>query len=570
MTMENTHDLGTSNNYPEHKTTLNGTNRPPDNWKKGSRLLSGLIGSNVLLFGCTLMTCVFTKELEFWDRDLLIFLSIMMLICIIWMVFQMFFSYRYKDAVLYKDCQAGPIWMRGFIVLFGIGTIVMITFRIVNSVSLFHCENIMRLIQPIIHAIFIIVQTYFLWVSSKHCVQIYTNATRCGLMILLMMNLIIWVIAVTEEARHHMTEMERFLDLNNTKNTSREPEEQIEVFTSCQCNSVCRILPTAFVYLYPFYIEFNLLAAAMIYIIWKNVGRQIDDNASHHHGLGPGVREHIPLCGLISGVSILIIGLLMFILYEMGRENILGHFLSLTTFYYFHVISLFLMSLASLMGSIIFRLDKRSMDNEKNPSRTLDMTLLLGTTLAQYAISYYSIIAMISSTPLQLPHSLTLTYSLLMIIQHSLQNVFIIEGLHRLPPNNQLVSHGSSDCLTLQSPQEGKKHVAISEMQVSCVHDHEDPPQTRRMSRRATLTLNIRTHLKKRKTLKDIYLFLFLCNIIFWIMPAFGARIRFDNGLEVQFYGFYLWSVITNVCLPFGIFYRMHSAAGLLELYSMS
>lgn len=54
----------------------------------------------------------------------------------------------------------------------------------------------------------------------------------------------------------------------------------------------------------------------------------------------------------------------------------------------------------------------------------------------------------------------------------------------------------------------------------------------------------------------------------FWIMPAFGARIRFDNGLEVDFYGFSMWAIITNICLPFGIFYRMHAAASLLELYS--
>ncbi|CAI9586767.1 unnamed protein product [Staurois parvus] len=306
----------------------------------------------------------------------------------------------------------------------------------------------------------------------------------------------------------------------------------------------------------------------MIYIMWKNVGRQIDENASFHHGLGPGVRQHIPLLGLFSGLGVLITGIVMFILYEVGRENPQKNWLSLTAFYYFHVISLFLMCLANLVGIVIFRLDKRNMDNQKNPSRTLDMALLLLATLGQYGISYYSIIAMTSTTPFILLCGLTLTYSLLMIIQHSLQNAFIIEGLHRLPPANLLNTHqGTShsrpveqhDSIRRRSTPEKESRLSLT-----------SPPENARMSRRETLSQHIKSHLKKRKTMKDVYLFLFLCNLIFWIMPAFGARIRFDTGLEVNFYGFSMWAIITNICLPFGIFYRMHAAASLLELYSMA
>ncbi|KAM4662577.1 proton channel OTOP2-like [Discoglossus pictus] len=540
----------------------------PEKWKKGGRFLSGLIGSNILLFGGALITCVFMEDLDVWDTDLLIFLSIMMLICILWMFFQMFFSYRYKNAVLYKDCQAGPIWMRGGVVLFGIGTLITDAFKIINSVGLIRCHSSLSVVQPIIQAMFVIVQTYFLWVSCKHCIQIYINATRCGLMVLLTMNLIIWVIAVTEEARHHTVELQHFLKGNMTEDSSQESEDKSGILQTCKCNAVCRFIPTSYYYLYPFNIEYNLFAATMIYIMWKNVGRQIDENASQHHGLGPGVRKHIPLLGLISGLSVLITGLVMFILYEIGRVNTLKQWLSLTTFYLYHVISASLMSLTTLAGIIIFRLDKRDMDNEKNPSRTLDMILLLGTTLAQYVISYYSIIAMVADAPLHTLGSLTLIYSLLMIVQHSLQNAFIIEGLHRLPPTHPIISH--SDSLTVQTLQDTNRHVTIQEIEVSFDNENEDHPPVRRVSRRATLTAQLRRHIKKRRTLKDIYLFLFLSNVIFWIMPAFGARILFDSGLEVKFYGFTIWAIITNICLPFGIFYRMHSAASLLELYSIS
>ncbi|KAM3921199.1 proton channel OTOP2-like [Leptodactylus fuscus] len=544
--------------------------RKKDDWKKGGRLLSGLVGTNILLFSGALATCVFTEDADIYEFDFLIVLSIMMVFCILWMLFQMYFTWKHKDAILFKDCQAGPIWMRGGIILFALGTLVMASFKIVYAVQHMDCSSPLKIIQPVIQAIFVIVQTCFLWISCKHCVQIYINATRCFLMVLLSVNLVIWIIAVAEESRHHTVELQKHLQENFSEHTNRSTREEDEYENefSCGCKSRC-MNATVFAYLYPFNIEYNLFAAAMIYIMWKNVGRQIDENASYCHGIGPGVRQHIPLLGLLSGLTILATGLVMFIMYEIGRHNHYSDLLSLTTFYIFHIVSLTLMCLANVAGIIIFRLDKRHMCNMKNPSRTLDMALLLLATLGQYAVSYYSIIAMVSTKPFSSLCGLTLSYSILMIIQHTVQNAFIIEGLHRLPPH---VSFRSPRSINSSPTGQHDTIKQTSEQDMDRRQSLTDVPHntSRRMTRRETLTAHIKSHLKKRKTMKDVYLFLFLSNIIFWIMPAFGARIRFDSGLEVDFYGFTLWAIITNICLPFGIFYRMHAAATLLELYSRS
>ncbi|XP_040293632.1 proton channel OTOP2-like [Bufo bufo] len=540
--------------------------RNTDDWKKGGRLLSGLLASNVLLLGGALATCVFTEDNDIYEFDFLIFLSIMMVICILWMLFQMYFTWKHKNAVLFKDCEAGPIWMRVGIILFGVGTLVMAVFKIVFAIEHIGCREPLTVIQPIILVLFVIVQTCFLWISCKHCVQIHINATRCFLMILLAVNLIIWIIAVAEESNHHTHELEKHLMRNESEDTNSSSRKQTDEFgevVSCECNSRC-INATVFTYLYPFNIEYNLFAAAMVYIMWKNVGRQIDENASFHHGLGPGFHQHIPLIGLTFGVAILVIGLVVFIMYEVGIHTNHTDLLSLTTFFIFHVVSLALMCLANIAGIVIFKLDKRKMDNKKNPSRTLDTALLLGATLGQYAISYYSIIAVVSTQPFSVLCGLNLGYSMLMILQHSIQNAFIIQGLHRLPPH-----------VSFRTPRPTEPHEAIRQVTVQGADRRESLTGVqnnfhRRLTRRETLNAYIKSHLKKRKTMKDIYLFLFLSNIIFWIMPAFGARIRFDDGFEVSFYGFTLWAIITNVCLPFGIFYRMHAAASLLELYSMS
>lgn len=52
-----------------------------------------------------------------------------------------------------------------------------------------------------------------------------------------------------------------------------------------------------------------------------------------------------------------------------------------------------------------------------------------------------------------------------------------------------------------------------------------------------------------------------------WIPPAFGCRPEYDNGLEEIVFGFEPWIIVVNLAMPFSIFYRMHSAASLFEVY---
>ncbi|XP_073464219.1 proton channel OTOP2-like isoform X2 [Aquarana catesbeiana] len=567
--MEDNLELDTTNDPLQNRILVIKEEEEKRDWKKGSRLHSTSVGFNVLLFSCVLLTCVFNEDIPIIERDFLIFLTFMIVICISWMLFQMYFTWRNKSAVLYKDCQAGPIWMRAGIILFGIGSLIMTSLKIAYTAVYTDCTTPTKIMQPVMQALFIIVQTCFLWISCKHCVQIHLIMTRCFLMVILMVNMTIWIITVTEESKHHTTELELYfrrkaLRMNSTKDN--EDDDGDEDLNRCGCSYKCAINKRVYSYLYPFHIEYNLFAAAMIYIMWKNVGRKIDENALFHHGLGPGARKHIPRLGLFSGLAILITGLVMFVLYEVGRGNPQKLWVSLTAFYFFHLISLFLMCLANVVGIVIFKLDKRNMCNQKNPSRTLDTVLLVLATLGQYEISYFSLIAMVSIVPFGLMCGLTFSYSVLMIVQHFFQNAFIIQGLHRLPPANLLNAHSGTsspvpveqhDSIRRRSVQEKEKRLSLTSL-----------PGNLRMPRRSTLVGSIKSHLKKRKTMKDVYLFLFLCNITFWILPAFGARVMFDTGLEVNFYGFSMWAIITNICLPFGIFYRMHSAASLLELYS--
>jgi len=52
-----------------------------------------------------------------------------------------------------------------------------------------------------------------------------------------------------------------------------------------------------------------------------------------------------------------------------------------------------------------------------------------------------------------------------------------------------------------------------------------------------------------------------------WILPAFGCRPQYDNGLEQEAFGFSIWTTVLNFAVPMNLFYRMHSVASLFEVF---
>ncbi|XP_069510948.1 proton channel OTOP2-like [Ambystoma mexicanum] len=542
-------------------------------WKKGGRLFSILLIINLLILGCSLITLGSIKEVPIKEPEALAFLSTLMLLSILWMFFQMYFTYKNKNAVLYKDSHAGPIWLRVGLLLFGICTIVLDGFKIGHYVGYISCVSLLRIIFPVIQVVFVIVQMYFLWVSSKHCVQIYLNRTRCGLMLLLATNLAVWMTTVTDETSHLKTEMEEEdLKQNHTEKGNLTRGRILDVYdkraSDCECNNICLLLRTVYYYLYPFNLEFSLFACAMSYVMWKNVGRLMDNNAHHPHHVKLNSYRQIPCVGLFCGVCMLALGIALFVVYELQLGDEHRRSQVLTAFYIFHVICLSLMSLGALGGCIVYKFDRRQMDNLKNPSRSLDVGLLLLAMIGHYCLSYYSIVAMVAGGPGDLLRGLTLAYSLLMIVQLSMQNVFITEGLHRQIPEERKAKQKAPlsspiKSTEMNSDSHSTSGHSLSNGKRSSVFNRQ---RLTAGSVRVAIATSLSTHRKRRRLLREIYVFMLLGNILFWILPAFGVRLRFHGHLEANFYGQQIWVLITNLCLPFGIFYRMHAAACLVEL----
>ncbi|XP_016075832.1 PREDICTED: otopetrin-2 [Miniopterus natalensis] len=539
---------------------------PPEVWKKGGRLLSVLLAMNVLLLACTLVSGGAFNKVEVYDTDVFALLTAMMLLSALWILFYLLRTARCARAVPFRDPHAGPIWLRGGLVLFGVCSLVMDIFKTGYYSSFFECQSAIKILYPLTQAVFVMVQTYFLWVSAKDCVHIHLDLTRCGLMFTLSTNLAIWMAAVVDESVHQARSH------RNTSYSRIASDQRVDgpvAGGDCPCSTaICKAFQQGYFYLYPFNIEYSLFACTMLYVMWKNVGRLLASSGDLGHGHAPSpvrlFRETF-FVGPVLGLMFFVVGLAIFIIYEVQVSGARGHAQqALVTYYSFKIICLGLMTLVSLSGSVIYRFDRRAMDQHKNPARTLDVALLMGAALGQYAISYYSIVAVVVSTPRDIVGGLNLTHAVLMIAQHTFQNVFIIESLHRGPPEAQpLNALPKEPCLTFANP--------------GALHSLPTCPPTPRLvgpslvgpQEAVAIILAPRAHWRRR-CLKDISLFLLLCNIMLWIMPAFGGRPHFSNKVEVGFYGYSLWAAIVNICLPFCIFYRMHAVSSLLEVYVLS
>lgn len=304
----------------------------------------------------------------------------------------------------------------------------------------------------------------------------------------------------------------------------------------CSCNTaICQIFQQGYFYLYPFNIEYSLFASTMLYVMWKNVGRLLA-SSTHGHSHTPtrvSLFRETFFVGPVLGLMLFMVGLAVFIIYEVQVSGDRGRTQQgLVIYYSFTIICLGLMTLASLSGSVIYRFDRRAMDHHKNPTRTLDVALLMGAALGQYAISYYSIVAVVVGTPKDLLGGLNLAHALLMIAQHTFQNVFIIESLHRGPPGAE--PH--------DTPPKEPCH-GLTFANLDALHTLPGCPPTPTLvgpsaegpQEAVAIILALRGHWRRR-CLKDISLFLLLCNIIVSNGGRSGwAGVKAEHGCSFGF-----------------------------------
>ncbi|XP_015743526.1 proton channel OTOP3 isoform X2 [Python bivittatus] len=176
--------------------------------QKTGQLFSGILAMNVVFLGSAFICSMIFNKVAITVEDVWIFLSILKILSLSWMAYYLVFTRRKPYATWCQDAHAGAKWIKGSLILFGACSVVLHSFRIGYDIFYVQGKSHMEILFPSIEILFICIQTYFIWCHAKDCTQVQHNLTRCGLMLTLATNLLLWLLAVTNDTVHREIESE--------------------------------------------------------------------------------------------------------------------------------------------------------------------------------------------------------------------------------------------------------------------------------------------------------------------------------------------------------------------------
>ncbi|XP_013175220.1 PREDICTED: uncharacterized protein LOC106123437 isoform X7 [Papilio xuthus] len=298
-------------------------------------------------------------------------------------------------------------------------------------------------------------------------------------------------------------------------------------------------------YLYPFIIEYSLIGAAVIYVMWKHIGRYPsvanDEDLERRleavlsrraAALAAAQRGNRVDCagaskGLFCGLLLLVASLICLILFFVLIRH---HELKRLSIYLADVSHCALMVL-SILAILIGFIRGRKLKWSANPSCTeplrrvqslkfrseeqsdLNDILLRVSAFGLFVYAVFSVIAGGMGAFTHEPNLLVMITGCLSVLQVVLQLLFIADVSRR------------------------RVHL---------------PEQERSKPARQAVT------------------FLLICNVTMWLIYTFEAQKVLANPVQLDFYGFVAWSLVQRFTLPLCIFHRFHSAVTLAEIWKTS
>ncbi|XP_078535014.1 proton channel OTOP1-like [Lissotriton helveticus] len=569
--------------------------------QKISEILSSQYGINLFLAGLFLMFAGSLNLTRSSKQDIQCYLIAVMFVQMLWMLWYILRTKSQKNSTKEKDSHAGARWLRCGIALFAGIAVILDALKLGYYLGYSECLSRTEAVFPVTHAVHTLIQVFFLWFHSKDIIQSFKTIERFALIHSVFTNLLLWASEVFTESKHQLLEHMDRLSTLGFENITLEV-----TIPECNCTTgVCSAFSKAINYLYPFNIEYHILASAMLYVLWKNIGSKMK---SHHgkqkcdfHGIAPGSA---------SGLVVLAFTIAATVAYFMliGRSKFQSE-LALSIYYLYCTLLLGIMTLTGVVGLATCKTGNRKLIDAKSPAIQLDAELLVGSSCGTWIMSWGSILAIIYSDSHPVYTWYNLPYSIILIIQKYIQNVFIIEYIHRKleePWDNDTLTRSSVATIPCESPlfPDPPFELLYSESfkaekdpfpdmdifkppleEIRTVFQNEKDPNENQVMNEKSVN-NEKNYFtspplcdptnevakaeelsKRRRILRNITVFLFLCNISLWIPQAFGCRPQYDNGLEEYVFGFRPWIILIDIALPFSIFYRMHSMYSLFDVY---
>ncbi|XP_043484185.1 proton channel OtopLc isoform X6 [Leptopilina heterotoma] len=281
-------------------------------------------------------------------------------------------------------------------------------------------------------------------------------------------------------------------------------------------------------YLYPFIIEYSLIGAAVIYVMWKHIGRHprwprqaeadlerrleamLSRRAVALAHAGHGRVDCVGASkGLFFGLLLLVGSLICLICFFVLIRN---PGMGLLAIYLADASHCLLMAL-SIIAIIIGFIRVQSLKFKAEEQSDLNDILLRVSAFGLFIYAAFSVIAGSLSAFTHEPNLLVMITGLLAVAQVVLQMLFI------------------SDV--------SRRRVHLPE------HDRSKPG-------------------------RQIVTFLLMCNVTMWVIYSFEAHKVNLNPVQLDFYGYLAWAIVQRVTLPLCIFHRFHSAVTLAEIWKTS
>lgn len=266
--------------------------------------------------------------------------------------------------------------------------------------------------------------------------------------------------------------------------------------------------------------------------MWKNIGRTVD--LSHPKKLPTKARNLAigPVMGLLALGST--IGILVVYISNMD-DSIPARHSAISVFYIYGIVILAFMCLAGASGLVIYRMDHVPLDTSKNPSRQLDIELLFGSSIGAWLMSWCSIVAVFCTDDNPPYRWMNFAYSLLIVFEKYIQNLFIVESLYRQQEDGEKEDPEGNPELP-SSPDVFSVSSSLAPMYNGIINQAFEPPdspcvtveneqeengqayecQDVRKSLDAPLPLGnkvVEPRNIKRQILKNISVFLIMCNM---------------------------------------------------------
>lgn len=271
-------------------------------------------------------------------------------------------------------------------------------------------------------------------------------------------------------------------------------------------------------FLFPCTIQYSLICAAILYIMWKNIGRlgqtKSDNGIAVNSASLSTIQKqynHVDCTkankGLFTGILVLVLSIISIILFYVLISKPSYRELAITEA---RITELGLYLLTSVAVAIAL-IQIRELKYNSNQDTELDKILLIVAQSGLYLFTMFSIVGgHFTSNQNTL---LVLLTSSACIIQATLQTIFILDA---------------SNCYAVTADQ------------------------------------------LRRKPGRELVTFLLVCNFAMWAMNTLQTQRPDSNPIQLEFYGLWTWTVITHITTPLAIYFRFHSTVCLCAVWKQT